>query len=702
MRIFHNYRHFFATLLILFVPIIFLTASLSGYAQSPNTQNSSAVKITIENCYYRWGDSPLNDQQLPLWIYEDISQWRPVKDSPDFQKNPLKQNVLWILIQLPEGNWKCPAILIPPVYQSLKLYQNHQQIYQFGEFAPSDSGKFSASKWHNIPLESDEAIGNYLYIEIYSQKPQQIWISNYRNVWFGYQMNLVEVLIGSGAGQFILSFIFIFAGLFAVFVYLRRKNEKNYADISSKVFLSCGAFVIFMGISQLGSSPTSQLFIKSPAALYYMSIGAIYMCPIAFHIFFEEIIGSGYKNLVRRIWQFSIPFVLISLILDIAHIVSLLQSSFLFVGLITISTCITVPTAIKAALKGNFAAKVLNIGLGLLILSGLYDLLTAFGILPLWHQTFSWGVFAFIIGLGYIIEHRFAEANHQLEEYSITLEQKVEERTRELREAQTQIVMQSKMASLGDLAAGVAHEMNNPIGVIHSTADIANRSISKLRNTFQKILGKVYSLNLNEQNLSELNRNEGQLQQSLNILEKNNEIISAASDRVANIVESLRSFAGLDEALVQQVDLHKNIDTTLTLIYHELRGKIEVIKKYGDIPQIQCYPNEINQIFMHLLRNAIQAIEKQGTITISTHTDNTRILIKIVDTGKGIPRGDLPRIYDPGFTTQSGGVGKGLGLSIVYNIIQKHNGGIEINSEVGKGTKIIITLPVEQGRSDQK
>ena len=138
----------------------------------------------------------------------------------------------------------------------------------------------------------------------------------------------------------------------------------------------------------------------------------------------------------------------------------------------------------------------------------------------------------------------------------------------------------------------------------------------------------------------------------------------------------------------------KNIDTTLTLVHHELRDKATVIKEYGEIPQIQCYPNELNQAFMNLLKNAGQAIEQQGTITIATYADDAQVYIKISDTGKGVPPEDLPRIYDPGFTTQGVGVGKGLGLSIVYNIIQKHNGSIEAKSKVGRGTEVTIALPV--------
>ena len=152
----------------------------------------------------------------------------------------------------------------------------------------------------------------------------------------------------------------------------------------------------------------------------------------------------------------------------------------------------------------------------------------------------------------------------------------------------------------------------------------------------------------------------------------------------------------MDEALFQQVNIHDNIDTTLSLLYHELRDKATVIKEYGDIPLIQCYPNELNQAFMNLLVNAIQAIEEKGTITVATYADDTKVCVRISDTGRGIPTEDLPKIYDPGFTTKGAGVGKGLGLPIAYNIIQKHHGEIQTNSEVGKGTEVIISLPLEQ------
>ena len=278
------------------------------------------------------------------------------------------------------------------------------------------------------------------------------------------------------------------------------------------------------------------------------------------------------------------------------------------------------------------------------------------------------------------------------------LEQLVDERTEELREkneeleqtlgelraTQHQLVMREKMASLGNLVAGVAHEMNNPIGAIHSSADVATRGIRKIKSLLQN-------------NQDNPNYDERQLQRSLKLLEGNNQVITTASDRIAKIVQSLRAFARLDEAVFQKAHLHENIDATLTLLQHELRDKVEVIKEYGEIPHIHCYPSELNQIWMNLLRNAVQAIEQKGAIKIATAADETQVYVRISDTGKGIPPEELQKIFDPGFTTQSGGVGTGLGLSIVYNIIVvKHRGDIKVNSKVGEGTEFIISLPIEQ------
>lgn len=271
----------------------------------------------------------------------------------------------------------------------------------------------------------------------------------------------------------------------------------------------------------------------------------------------------------------------------------------------------------------------------------------------------------------------------ELQHANEDLEHKVEERTRELKQKQTQLVQAEKMASLGNLVAGIAHEINTPLGALRSNTDLFVRSIAKVNNilTDSKTADEV----LENAELSKLLEN----------IQKLNTVNEAATERIVNIVNSLRKFARLDQAEMDTYDIHEGIESTLTLVNHELKNRIEVVKDYGDIPQIYCYPNQLNQVFMNILVNASQAIEDQGTVRITTSRQDGNIVVEISDSGRGIPKKMIKRIFDPGFTTKGSGVGTGLGLSIVHQIIQDHKGRIEVESEPGKGTTFRVILPIE-------
>jgi len=234
---------------------------------------------------------------------------------------------------------------------------------------------------------------------------------------------------------------------------------------------------------------------------------------------------------------------------------------------------------------------------------------------------------------------------------------------KELKETQLQLINSEKMASLGQLVAGVAHEINTPVASIKSNNGLMAKMISKIQDS------EISSL-----------------------IKEINEIDSEAIQRISNIVVSLKKFVRLDEAELQEADINKEIDLTLDLIRHETKNRIEVIKDYGDLPLIKCYPNMLNQVFTNILVNACQAIEGTGTITIKTRFDTETLTVSIKDTGKGIPENEIPKIFAAGYTTKGVGVGTGLGLAICSKIIEKHNGEIIVNSEVGKGSEFIITI----------
>ena len=282
-----------------------------------------------------------------------------------------------------------------------------------------------------------------------------------------------------------------------------------------------------------------------------------------------------------------------------------------------------------------------------------------------------------------------AEAHEGLKQLNETLEDRVRARTKELeqanrdlRETQAQLVQSSKMASIGMLAAGVAHEINTPIGAIHSNADVERRAVDVIRGILQdpalvKKLG-----------------HQPRLDRAFKIFEDVNRITLEATERVTRIIQSLKSFARLDQAELELVDLHEGLESTLTLIDHLMKDRIKVIKNYGKLPKVQCYASQINQVFANVLANAVQAIEETGSITITTYQDGSYVLIQVADTGVGIRTEHLDRIFDPGFTTKGVRVGIGLGLSITYRVIENHHGSIHVQSEPGKETIFTIRLPI--------
>ena len=269
-------------------------------------------------------------------------------------------------------------------------------------------------------------------------------------------------------------------------------------------------------------------------------------------------------------------------------------------------------------------------------------------------------------------------AQHRIRIYVAELEAT----NHELRETQSQLVQSEKMAALGNLVAGVAHEINSPLGSISANADVSSRALKILNSHFKECA------------LTEEPAENAKLEQALNIITESNKTSLIATDRIVGIVRTLRNFARLDEAELDRVNIHDGLESTLTLLHHELKQKITVEKNFGDLPVIECYPNQLNQVFMNIIMNAAQAIKGEGTIRISTRRESDWAVIEFLDTGQGIPEEPLRHVFDPGFTTKGVGVGTGLGLSISYRIIQEHKGSITVASEVGQETTFTIKLPV--------
>ena len=265
----------------------------------------------------------------------------------------------------------------------------------------------------------------------------------------------------------------------------------------------------------------------------------------------------------------------------------------------------------------------------------------------------------------------------------------------QLRTTQQQLIQSEKLASIGQLTAGIAHEINNPINFVSANVNPLKRNFRDLKS----LLSEVEAIAKESGHGADFQKMKDNLEIDYNLSETENLLkgIEEGSKRTAEIVKGLRSFSRMEDEEIKRTQINEGIDSTLLLLQNRLKhANIEVVKQYSKLPDIMCIPGQINQVFMNILNNAIDATENNGKIFITTTPEKDDVNISVRDTGKGMSKEVMQKIFDPFFTTKAVGKGTGLGLSISYSIIEKHHGTIEVKSEPGKGSVFKITLPVSQ------
>lgn len=290
-----------------------------------------------------------------------------------------------------------------------------------------------------------------------------------------------------------------------------------------------------------------------------------------------------------------------------------------------------------------------------------------------------------------VLEETVARRTAQIEEQKAALEKSLAE----LKLAQSKLVESEKMASLGQLTAGVAHEINNPINFVSVGVKNLTRNFEEAKEIFESYLNPDTNAEEAALQLADQKHRE-QILEIFDEAETLFKSIQNGVDRTISIVKSLRNFSRLDEGEFKLVDLHEGLDSTLEILQSQIRKKAELVKKYGQLPLVKCAPGKINQVFLNIINNALQAMDAPGLLTLETQylKEKNEVAVIISDTGKGMNEEVKRRLFEPFFTTKPIGEGTGLGLSISYGIIEEHKGRIEVESAEGKGSTFVIYLPV--------
>nr|MBI1229831.1 GHKL domain-containing protein [Cytophagales bacterium] len=523
----------------------------------------------------------------------------------------------------------------------------------------------------------------------------------------------------------------IISAYFGIMVALFLYNLILFFSIKDEVYLYYCFYILFIAFAQLSLSGYSYPFLGQNPFIYEVSIigfttlSSIFVIPF-FRLFLKT---SEYVPKYEKYLYLLVLVYVVALVLRLLGFVSQSYSIVDVNGLVLAVAFIFI--AVKVAKEGYrsayfflFAWSFLLFGLVVFILNnqGILDL-GAYANLPLLAGTAIEALllsFALADKINILKKEKEKEQHDKVEalkenerlikEQNFYLEEMVTSRMKELeltlknlKDTQTQLVNQEKMASLGQLTAGIAHEINNPINFVSSNISPLKRDIRDILELMELYREKG-KLEFSAESKSELSDFEDDLELDY-LLEEVNQLLSGMEDgakRTVEIVRGLKLFSRIDEQDVKEVDIHDGLDSTLVLLNSSMGGRIGVRKEYASLPMVECLAGKINQVFMNIISNAVHALldhpieGRSPELFLKTSQEGNYIVIQITDNGPGMPEHVRDKIFEPFFTTKPVGKGTGLGLSIVYTIIENHKGTINVESELNIGTSFIIKLPINQ------
>ena len=591
-----------------------------------------------------------------------------------------------------------------------------------GEFIPYFQRPFKHQNYiFNLNLAPGEA--RMYLLNVSASEPMQLplIVGTYKTI--SEDISTKDLLFGLYAGIIIVMFLY---------------NMFLFFTVRDKAYFYYIGYILFVGLTQACLQGYATRFFY-PSSFYLANAMQVWV-PALSGIFSILFINNflQVKTHTPLLYRILVGFLIIYFgIIATSISGNFLLSTQIMQLAVTVLALVVYITAIKISLKGYRPAKIFLIAWTIFIAAVVVFVLRSNGVVP--YNAFSY----YAMEVGSVVEvvllsialadkiNLFRKEKEDSQEQALTalkeneriireqnviLEKKVGERTHELKlsndelnkamhelkEAETQLVESEKMASLGQLTAGIAHEINNPINFVASNVKPLNRDVKILLETvdmMEKIVKEQspeqYKIIANYKSEIDYDYLKEEIDQLLSG-------IGEGASRTAEIVKGLRIFSRLDEDTLKKADINEGMESTLVITNNLLNNLIKVNRVYGNIPLIECYPGKLNQVFLNMISNAVYAIKKRfgendgGELTIATSSDDSFIYVKIKDNGTGMDENTKKRLFEPFFTTKDVGEGTGLGLSIAYNTINKHNGLILIESQIGVGTEFTIKLPLSQ------
>ncbi len=591
------------------------------------------------------------------------------------------------------------------VWLSHEVYLDSTLLHQIGVLQPDRENKYVGMSPHLIALPAD-AGGRVVSLRIYSN--YRGWIGIPGHVYLGSETALLRFVFDIQLATLVIGVFMVVVGLVVLLLLIfTRDRQRVWLLFYASLFAFC------FGINYVvNRTATHFIFMAPPVFMYYLNT-LFFLFPVGLLGFFEQMIGAGYKGVIRRLRQAHVVLFVGGLLLDMLNVVVIYFLGAIYYGLLAISLVALMITVIPAVRTGELEARIFGAGLSVAVVLGLHD--TVFQ--GLFYSSYSlnlapWGMLVFMLSLGYLLERRFTEnirqlraAHTQLEEYSATLEQKVEQRTQDLEhslhlltEAQDQLIQSEKLASLGRLTAGIAHEIKNPLNFVNNFADL--------------------SVDLAEDIAEEINKHKEHLPEEavealdewLADLRMNTEKIHHHGQRVDGIVKAMMAHARGGEGERRPTNVNGLVEEYVNLAYHGMRAStpefnVTIEREYDEAAgAVEMIPQEIGRVFINLFKNAFDAVRERSasaqgsyapTVTVATRRTDDHVEIQVADNGSGISEEIREKIFEPFFTTKPTGTGTGLGLSLSYDIItQGHGGTLTVESIEGEGATFVITLPM--------